>query len=123
MDEEQDPDVVSPVAGRRSYQRHDEDAKAAVIARSLDGDEPITVVAAELGVSDKTAWSWVNSERIRRLDPERAVPPEVLQRLIAEQRRSARLERENAELQRQLEFAKKAAAFFRENDRRGTDTR
>ena len=94
-----------------------------MIARCLDGDEAIMQVAAELGVSHKTAWGWVKRERMRRLDPEQKLPPDLRQRLVAEQQRNAKLERENAELQRQLEFAKKAAAFFQETDQRGTDTR
>jgi transposase-like protein len=122
MDESDErPAEVSPRAWR-PYQRRDESTRAAVIARCLDGDEPITRVAAELGVSHKTAWGWVDRERMRRLDPDRRLPPEVRRRLLAEQQKVAELERRNAELQRQLEFTKKAGAFFQETDRRGTDT-
>jgi transposase len=108
---------------QRPHRRHEKDIQAAVIARCLDGDEAITQVAAELGVSHKTAWGWVKRERMRRLDPEKKLPQEVRQRLVEEQLRNAKLQRENEELQRQLEFAKKAAAFFRETDQRGTDSR
>ncbi len=123
MEQEQGPGRRPPGLARRPYRRHDEGTKAAVIARCLDGDEPIAVVAAELGVNEKTAWEWVNSERMRRLDPDGKLPPELRQRLVSEMQKNARLEREKAELQRQLDFAKKAGAFFRETDQRGTDTR
>ncbi len=123
MDQEHEPEGRPAQRGRRPHRRHDKDIQAAVIARCLDGDEAIVPVAKELGVSDKTAWEWVNSERMRRLDPEGKLPAELRQRLVQEQQRNARLERQNAELQRQLEFAKKAAAFFQQTDQRGTDTR
>ena len=123
MDQDQGPTSELPDRQRRPYRRHDEDIKATVIARCLDGDEAVVAVAAQLGVSDKTAWVWVDNERMRRLDPDGKLPPEVRQRLVQEQQKVAKLEQQNAELQRQLEFAKKAGAFFRETDRRGTDTR
>lgn len=71
---------------------------------------PITHVAAELGISHKTLWSWVNQSRLNKIDPGRA--------LTRQQRERIRdLEKENARLQRDVEFLKKANAFFRELDR------
>ncbi len=123
LDQGMGQDQAPPGDSQRPHRRYGKDVQAAVIARCLDGDEAIMRVAAELGLPHRTAWAWVKRERMRRLDPDRTLPPEVRQRLLAEQQKVARLERENAELQRQLEFAKKAGAFFRETDQRGTDTR
>ena len=123
MEHEQGPEGPPPERVRRPYRRYDEQTKAALIARCLDGDEAIIQVAAELGVNEKTAWEWVNSERMRRLDPDGKLPPELRQRLVSEMQKNARLERQNAELQRELEFAKKAGAFFQAMRQRGTDTR
>ncbi len=124
MDDQQQDQPPEPLEGARAPgERFDEAIRAAVVARCLDGDEAIMRVAAELGVPHRTAWAWVKRERVRRLDPDGELPAEVRRRLLGEQQKVARLERENAALQRQLEFAKKAAAFFQETDQRGTDTR
>jgi transposase-like protein len=123
MEQKHEAEGPPPERVRRPYRRYDEATKAALIARCLDGEEAIIAVAAELGVNEKTAWEWVNSERMRRLDPDGTLPPQLRQRLVSEQQKIARLERQNAELQRELDFAKKASAFFQQMRQRGTDTR
>jgi transposase-like protein len=70
----------------------------------------IEKVAAELGVNPKTLWKWVNQARLAQIDPGGTMPAQAAARIRD-------LERENARLRRDLEFEKKAGAFFRELDR------
>ena len=96
-----------PKSSRRTFTAQ-EKAQAVKIARSAE--RPIRRVAVELGISEKTLWQWVNEARLREIDPEGALTPQARARIRD-------LEAENAGLRRDLEFQKKAAAFFREIDR------
>jgi transposase-like protein len=55
-------------------------------------------------------WAWVNQARLNKIDPERALSRQQRERIRD-------LEKENARLHRDVEFLKKANAFFRELDR------
>jgi transposase len=72
-------------------------------------------VAAELGVPAKTLESWVRTSRRAAIDPNGTMPEAQLQEIL-------RLRRENQRLQREVEFMKKAEAFFRELDRDENDS-
>lgn len=65
----------------------------------------IAAVAREIGVGEQLLGRWVAIERARMDDP----PPALD---LDERAELERLRRENAELQMDREFLKKAAAFF-----------
>ena len=72
-------------------------------------------VAAELGVPQKTLESWIRSARRAEVDPLGTMTEAQLVEV-------KRLRRENARLQREVEFLKKAEAFFRDLDRDANDS-
>lgn len=74
------------------------------------------MVAAELGVPQKTLEKWIRLARIKAIDPDGTMPAGQLLEIL-------RLRRENTALLREVDFLKKAEAFFREHDQRGTDSR
>ena len=67
----------------------------------------IADVARSLGVSDRTLWYWVNSDRKAR---ERADDPTALDADDAAELK--RLRRENAQQREDMEILRKAAAYF-----------
>lgn len=71
----------------------------------IDTGRPIAHVAAEIGVGPQLLGRWVAVERARMDDPPAAVDADPGAEL-------ARLRVEVAELRRDREFLKKAAAFF-----------
>ena len=92
---------------RRRFTVEEQAAAVAVVAAS---GRPIKHVAEEIGIDHRTLWQWVNNARLAEIDPGGA--------LTAEQRNRIRdLEKQVAMLKRDLEFEKKAGAFFRELDR------
>ena len=64
-------------------------------------------VARSLGISDNTLARWINAERERR---ERDADPEALTK--SERAELRRLQREDAQLQIDMEILRKAAAYF-----------
>lgn len=66
-------------------------------------------VAAELGVPQKTLETWIRSAKIAAIDPDGTLPRDQLIEIL-------RLRRENTTLKREVDFLKKADAFFRESD-------
>lgn len=84
--------------------------RAAAVRQVLESGKPVSVMARKLGIDHRTLWQWVNNARLKAIDPAGELPVEA--------RRAIRdLESENARLRRDLEFEKKAGAFFRELDR------
>jgi transposase len=79
------------------------------LARVAESDKSIVKVAAELGIDHKTLWRWVNKAKLAEIDPDGELPVEA-------RRRIRDLERQNAMLRRDLDFQKKAKAFFHEID-------
>lgn len=67
--------------------------------------EPVTVVAAKLGINDKTLNEWVVKARNAEIDPTGSMSD-------AAKRRIRELEAENARLKKDLEFEKKAGTFI-----------
>jgi transposase len=82
--------------------------RAVALVRS--SGRPVTRVAAELGMSDKTLSAWVNQAKRAEVDPEGQLTDVQRRKFVA-------LEKENARLRRDLEFQKKVGAFFQELDR------
>ena len=77
---------------------------------ALASDKPVSQVAKELGINEKTLSAWVVKRR-RELAGEVSVPSSVNdteRELKAAQKRIRELEQENA-------FLKKASAFFAKN--------
>ena len=102
--------TAKPEPRRRRQFTARERARAVQIVRS--SNRSVREAAEELGISEKTLWQWVNNARLAEIDPEGS--------LTASQRARIRdLEKKVASLERDLEFEKKAKAFFREFDQRG----
>lgn len=91
------------------------EARAEAVKRVAESEKSLSAVARELGVDHRTLWQWVNNARLREVDPGGE--------LTREQRSRIRdLEAENARLRRDLDFQKKAGAFFRELNRDANDS-
>jgi transposase-like protein len=99
------------MAGQK-YSRSTPEFRAAAVGRARASGLSIAKVAAELDVNPATLWKWVNAARLAEIDPGGVMPVEAAARIRD-------LERENARLRRDLEFEKKAGAFFRELDHGG----
>lgn len=97
---------------KRVRRRFTAEEQAAAVAAVTASGRPIKRVAEEIGIDHRTLWQWVNNARLADIDPGGE--------LTAEQRNRIRdLEKQVALLKRDLEFEKKAGAFFRELDRGG----
>jgi transposase-like protein len=84
--------------------------KEQAVRRVIDNSLPIAQVARELGINDTTLGFWVKDYR-KKLD-RRPLPPEM-----PDQERVRELERRNRELEMELAFLKKAAAYFAREQR------
>jgi transposase-like protein len=84
--------------------------KEQAVKRVIDNSLPIAQVARELGINDTTLGFWVKDYR-KKLD-RRPLPPEM-----PDQERVRELERRNRELEMELAFLKKAAAYFAREQR------
>jgi transposase len=76
----------------------------------IETSRPIARVAKELGINEGTLGNWVNAYRRDHAGEE---PPLT----VNERARLRELERETRELRMELEFLKKAAAYFATNHR------
>src|ERR671927_1102924 len=92
---------------RRKKRRHPAEVKAEAVRRAVEGGEPVARVAADLGIDHRTVWVWVNAAKNAAVDPGGELTAEALARI-------RQLERENALLRRDLEFAKKWRALSQE---------
>ena len=81
----------------------------------LDTGRPVKTIAVELGLDHRTLWQWVEAARLKKIDPDGTLPIEARKRI-------RELEQQNARLRRDLEFEKKAGAFFRELDHDENDS-
>ena len=90
--------------------------RAAAVAYYRSSGRSAEKVAAEWGVATRTLEKWIANARRAEIDPGGS--------MTEEQRREVlRLRRENASLQREVEFLKKAGAFFRDRDHGPNGTR
>ena len=100
---------------QRKYLGVTPEFRAQAVQQVAESEKSLSAVARDLGIDHRTLWSWVNAARLRRIDPTGD--------LTLEQRTRIRdLEAENARLRRDLDFEKKAEAFFRELDRDAKDS-
>lgn len=84
--------------------------KLEAVKRIEKTGEPVTKVAAELGVKPTTMQGWLNKYR---KSPETPFPGSG--NLNPDDERLRKLERENRELKEENEILKKAAAYFAKN--------
>ncbi len=103
-----------PEPRRRRQFTPRERAEAVKIARS--SKKSVREVARELGINEKTLGQWVTQANARVIDPDGSMTVSARALIREQQRRIAQLERD-------LEFEKKAKAFFRELDQRGNGSR
>ncbi|TFD31267.1 hypothetical protein E3T40_14425 [Cryobacterium sp. TMT1-19] len=96
---------------QRKYGRYTPELRAEALARVEVSGKSIVKVAEEIGVDHRTLWKWVNDAKLERIDPGGKLTPEARKRIRD-------LEKENVSLRRDLDFQKKAQAFFRELDQR-----
>lgn len=94
----------------RKYLRFTPELRANALAYVASSGKPILRAAEDLGIDHRTLWKWVNDQKLAVIDPGGQLT--VLQR-----KRIRDLEKENARLRRDLDFTKKADAFFRQLDR------
>lgn len=88
--------------------------------RVIDSGRSIAEVAKELGIGEQSLGAWVRDER-RRIE---AVKGSELEPLTgAERAELLRLRKQNAELEKDLAFLGKAAAYFASNPPRRSDSR
>lgn len=93
-------------AGAAARRRFTSGERAAAVELVRSSRRPVTAVAAELMMSDKTLNQWVVQARNAAIDPGGSMSE-------AAKRRIRELEAEVARLERDLEFEKKARAFIR----------
>jgi transposase len=101
----------------RERKRHATPAeRAAAVALYRSSGRSAASVAAEVGVHVRTLETWIRDARRAEIDPDGSMTEEQVRELL-------RLRKENAALQREVEFWKKAEAFFRERDHGSSGTR
>ena len=84
--------------------------KEEAVKMVIETSRPIARVAKELGINEGTLGNWVAAYRRDHVGEE---PPPTM----TERARLRELERENRELKMELEFMKKAAAYFARDHR------
>ncbi len=88
--------------GRRQYTAEYREEAVRLV---LDSGRSIATVARELGVNEGTLGNWLNRYRREHAGDEPALE-------VNERARLRELEKENRDLRMEMEFLKKAAAFF-----------
>ena len=89
--------------------------RAAAVALYESSGKTAKVLAAELGMPAKTLESWIRLARRRQIDPEDTLSREQINEV-------SRLRRKVKSLERDVDFLKKADAFYRELDQRERNT-
>jgi transposase-like protein len=84
--------------------------KEQAVKRVIDNSLPIAQVARELGINDTTLGFWVKDYRKKTAD--RPLPADM-----PDLERIRELERRNRELEMEVAFLKKAAAYFAREQR------
>lgn len=94
----------------RRKQNYSPEFRAEAVKLVIESSRPIAQVAKEISVVEGTLGNWVNTYRREHAGEE---PPLS----ISDRARLRELERENRELQMELAFLKKAAAYFAKDHR------
>ena len=89
----------------RNRKKFSAEYKAEAVRMVVESSRPIARVAADLGINDGTLGNWVNAYRREHPGEEKPLTP-------AERAHMIDLAAENRELKMELEFLKKAAAYF-----------
>lgn len=99
----------------RKHQRYSLEYQRDAARLVIDSGRSLRDVGLELGVNSETLRRWVLAERARQEGHkvESEEPLSTAERLELEE-----LRRRNAELEKDVEFLKKAAAFFARDQRR-----
>ena len=84
--------------------------KEQAVKRVIDNSLPIALVARELGINDTTLGFWVKA--YRKKIASRPLPDDM-----PDQERLRELERRNRDLEMEVAFLKKAAAYFAREQR------
>ena len=84
--------------------------KEQAVKRVVDNSLPIAQVARELGINDTTLGFWVKDYR-------KKIAVQPLPADMPDQERIRELERRNRELEMEIAFLKKAAAYFAREQR------
>jgi len=90
---------------RGKYQKFSPEFREEAVRSVIDTSRPIAVVARELSMNEGTLANWVSKYRAEHADDE---PPLT----VTERARLREAERELRETRMELEFLKKAAAYF-----------
>lgn len=88
--------------GRRQYTAEYREEAVRLV---LDSGRSIAAIARELGINEGTLGNWLNRFRREHAGDEPALE-------VNERARLRELEKENRDLRMEVEFLKKAAAFF-----------
>jgi transposase-like protein len=94
----------------KKHQRFTPEFREEVAKLVVEGQRSISEVAREYGLSDTTVGNWVRKYRKEHAEDE---PPLEL----SERARLRELERRNREMEMELAFLKKAAAYFAREQR------
>jgi transposase-like protein len=94
----------------RKYQKYSPEFREQAAKMVVDGQRPIAEVAREHGLSETSLGNWVRKYREDHVGEE---PPLEL----SERARLHELERRNREMEMELTFLKKAAAYFAREQR------
>jgi len=88
-------------------QRYSQEFKNSTIQLILNSDKSVLQIAKDLGVSDKTLYSWMRAYREKNNIP--SLSQQSKESLEEENRR---LRRELSQVKKEREILKKAAAYF-----------
>jgi transposase len=99
--------------GRKRQKRYTDEFKRNAVRLVLESDKPIAEVARELGIPYGGLYEWV---RKGQGTPRPGHGAPAVEAKTDEQLEVERLRKENSQLRMELEFAKKAAAFFAKNN-------
>ena len=94
--------------GSKRQKQYTEAFKRNAVRMVLDSDKPVSQVARELGIPYGGLYEWVRKAQ-GKPRPGHGAP---LVEKTDDQKELERLRKENDQLRMELEFAKKAAAFF-----------
>jgi transposase len=98
--------------GRKRQKHYTDEFKRNAVRLVLESDKPIAEVARELGIPYGGLYEWVRKGQ-GKARPGHGAPSAGAK--TDEQREVQQLRKENDQLRMELEFAKKAAAFFAKN--------
>jgi transposase len=94
----------------RKYRKFSPEFRDEAVRMVIETSRSVAQVARELGMNETTLGNWVSQYRTEHAGDEPPLAPN-------ERIRLAEVERENRELRMEIEFLKKAAAYFARDPR------